>query len=80
MRPGPDEFAQATALRLGVFIFTASVPEFAVPVVTALIPGVPVANTFTRSCRTVVRDLVRVVRIDTLPERTPRSQKNWRSR
>lgn len=63
-RPGVDEFIQQVAGQFDLYIFTASLPEYSIPVVQALIPGFPTSRILTRRhCRIVNGMLVKDVSI-----------------
>lgn len=51
-RPGFNNFIRSIAYKFDVFIFTASMPEYAVPVIQTIIPGFPLSRILTRNhCR-----------------------------
>jgi Dullard-like phosphatase family protein len=78
-RPGFDQFIQSIAFWFDVYIFTASVPEYAIPVVAKLIPEFPVSNILHRGyCSNVngfvakdlsifERDLSHIILVDDSP-------------
>lgn len=75
-RPGVDQFIRTVAWEFDVFIFTASSPEYAVPVVKHILPCFPAERVITRNyCRLVdglivkdlsifQRDLARMILVD----------------
>lgn len=79
-RPGVDEFIRRVAYEFDCFIYTASVAEYAVPVVQAILPCFPAERVITRPyCRIVnglivkdltifQRDLARMILVDNSPQ------------
>lgn len=75
-RPGVDQFIRAVAWEFDVFIFTASMAEYAVPVVQRILPCFPAERILTRPyCRLIdgllvkdlsifQRDLSRMILVD----------------
>lgn len=64
MRPGVREFLKEVQKIFTVIIFTASLPQYANPVIDLLIPGFPKERRFYRSaCSTVNRTYVKDLRI-----------------
>ena len=59
-RPGFDRFMQEVITKFDVFIFTASMPDYAIPVVKALMPYFPVSRILCRyHCRFINNMLVK---------------------
>ncbi|OHT08368.1 NLI interacting factor-like phosphatase family protein [Tritrichomonas foetus] len=87
-RPGLFEFIRAVAMEFDVFIFTASMPAYAVPVIKALIPTFHESRILTRMhCRCVngvivkdisifQRDLARMIIVDNSAESFMMQQEN----
>ncbi|KAK8895939.1 hypothetical protein M9Y10_013825 [Tritrichomonas musculus] len=63
-RPGFNNFIRAIAYEFDVFIFTASMSEYAVPVIQTIIPGFPLSRILTRNhCRPYNGSLVKDISI-----------------
>jgi len=51
-RPGVDQFLEQVAFMFDLYIFTASMPEYSLPVIQLLWPGFPISRVLTRHhCR-----------------------------
>ena len=87
-RPGFNNFIRSIAYEFDVFIFTASMPEYAVPVIQTIIPGFPLSRILTRNhCRLYNgilvkdisifrRDLSRMIIVDNSAESFALQQEN----
>jgi Dullard-like phosphatase family protein len=79
-RPGVDEFITAAAWEFDLFIFTASLANYAVPVIQGILPCFPAERVLSRAhCRLVNglivkdlsifgRDLARMILVDNSPQ------------